>query len=134
MYLVTSEQMKEMDRLTIESFGIPGMLLMENAGRGVVDQIEQLGVDGPIVIACGKGNNAGDGFVMARHLDLRGHIVRVLLCSEPRSLAGDARANYEILSRSGITVQALSTTMCLPPDASAAVVAGRISDVSHHDV
>ena len=57
---------------------------MENAGRGCVDVLERLGIDGPVVILCGKGNNAGDGFVIARHLEIRGYACRVLLLCPPQ--------------------------------------------------
>ena len=70
---------------------------MENAGRGVVDVMQQLGIQGPVLIACGKGNNAGDGFVIARHLDLRDFEVNVICFAEPSSLRGDAQANYQLL-------------------------------------
>ena len=58
--------MRRADRLTIEEIGLPGPVLMENAGRGVTDKLCELGIGGPVVICCGKGNNAGDGFVIAQ--------------------------------------------------------------------
>jgi NAD(P)H-hydrate epimerase len=64
-----------------------------------------LGIDGPIVICCGKGNNAGDGFVVARHLDLRGYSVRVLAWSTPQQLSPDAAANAAILEKSGVPIE-----------------------------
>lgn len=85
------------------------LVLMENAGRGVADVLCQLGVAGPIVICCGHGNNAGDGFVVARHLDLRGKPVQVLLLGAPARLAGDARANYEILSKCRVPLTDLAS-------------------------
>jgi len=72
---------------------------MENAGRGVADRLEALGISGPVVICCGKGNNAGDGFVIARHLDLRGYEVRVLVWAEAGELSGDAGANFRVLQK-----------------------------------
>jgi NAD(P)H-hydrate epimerase len=65
---LTRDESRELDRRAIEDLGIPGLVLMENAGRGCVDVLERLGISGPVVILCGKGNNAGDGFVIARHL------------------------------------------------------------------
>lgn len=82
-----------------------GLVLMENAGRGCTDTLCQLGVAGPVVICAGKGNNAGDGFVIARHLDLRGHAVRVLLFGRPDELQGDAAANYAILVKAGVPIE-----------------------------
>lgn len=96
---ITREESREIDRRAIEHYGIPGVVLMENAGRGVVDRLEQLGILGPVVICCGKGNNAGDGFVVARHLTLRGHVVRVLVWAEAEELAGDAGVNFRIVQR-----------------------------------
>ena len=78
---------------------------MENAGRGVADVLCRLGIAGPVVICCGKGNNAGDGFVVARHLDLRGHAVRVLLWGDPDQLAGDAAANFQILAKTDVPIE-----------------------------
>lgn len=79
-----------------------GLVLMENAGRGCADLLCRLGIAGPVVICCGRGNNAGDGFVLARHLDLRGHEVRLVLCGDPEQLRGDAAHNFQIAARAGI--------------------------------
>lgn len=79
--------------------------MMENAGRGCVDVLCRLGIAGPVVVACGKGNNAGDGFVIARHLDLRGFAVRVVLWAEPDELAGDAGANFRLLAHCGVPIE-----------------------------
>jgi len=70
--------------------GVPGIVLMENAGRGVADWMEELGITGPVAIVCGKGNNGGDGFVIARQLQTRGHDVRVAMLVHPVKLAGEA--------------------------------------------
>jgi len=94
---LTREQCRELDRRATAEFGIPGIVLMENAGRGCIDILERLGVDGPVAILCGKGNNAGDGFVIARHLEIRGHECRVLLLCPPHELSGDAAINFAIL-------------------------------------
>lgn len=93
---------RELDRRAIEEYGIPGPVLMENAGRGATDALERLGVDGPVLICCGKGNNAGDGFVVARHLNLRGYHVRLLLATPGEALTGDALLNYHIAKRAGL--------------------------------
>jgi NAD(P)H-hydrate epimerase len=94
---LTREQSRQLDRRAITKLGMTGLVLMENAGRGCVDVLERLGVGGPVVILCGKGNNAGDGFVIARHLDIRGFACRVLLLCPPAELQGDAAANFAIL-------------------------------------
>lgn len=96
---LTREQVREIDRRAIEAIGIPGLVLMENAGRGCVDVMEGIGIDGPVVILCGRGNNAGDGFVIARHLSLRGHACRALLLASPSKLVGDAKVNFDALRK-----------------------------------
>ncbi|MCH7728878.1 MAG: NAD(P)H-hydrate epimerase [Planctomycetes bacterium] len=97
-----------MDRRAIQNYGIAGVVLMENAGRGCVDVLCDIGVEGTVVICCGRGNNAGDGFVMARHLELRGHTVRVLLCEDPDKLVGDADTNYRILKKTNVPIEMLA--------------------------
>ena len=108
MKLLTAAQMRAMDSYAIDTLGIPGMVLMENAGRCVVDTIEEyFEPEEPLRVAifCGKGNNGGDGFVVARHLAQRGHYpVAYLLC--PRGdLKGDAAANAEIAARIGLDIR-----------------------------
>jgi len=148
-------QSRRLDRRAMEEYGLSGLVLMENAGRGIADELCRLasvqpdsppvasstppparrraaegqlpppiapaarqtqssffdwGRDSPpsVLICCGKGNNAGDGFVVARHLDLRGCRVRVMLCAEPYELAGDAAANYRILQKTDVPIEILS--------------------------
>ena len=95
LYL-TQTRSREVDALAIHEYQIPGIVLMENAGRGAVDALVDYGIYGHILICCGKGNNAGDGFVMARHLVLRGYHTTLWLFAPPDELAGDAAINYEI--------------------------------------
>jgi NAD(P)H-hydrate epimerase len=104
------QQSREVDRIAIEQYGIPGIVLMENAGRGCVDVLEQLGIEGPVAILCGKGNNAGDGFVIARHLAIRGYSCRALLLSPPADLRGDAATNFAILQKAGVPIVATNPT------------------------
>ncbi len=104
LYL-TRAQVREIDRRAIEEFGVPGVILMENAGRGAADVLLSLGVTSPVVICCGKGNNGGDGFVIARHLDNHGIGVRVLLFARPEELTGDAAVNFRIIERSGLAIR-----------------------------
>jgi NAD(P)H-hydrate epimerase len=106
----------------MEEYGISGLVLMENAGRGVADVLSNLGVPAPVVICCGKGNNAGDGFVIARHLDLRGHEARVLLWADPNELTGDAAANFRILEKTDVAVERLGAAH--EPDRIAAQLSG----------
>jgi NAD(P)H-hydrate epimerase len=101
---LTRQQSREIDRIAIENYGIPSIVLMENAGRGCVDVLERIGIDGPVVILCGKGNNAGDGFVIARHLEIRGYTSRVVLLCSPDELRGDAATNFAILQKTGVPI------------------------------
>lgn len=103
--LLTRVQVRDLDRRAIEEFGIPGSVLMENAGRGAAELLCSLGISGPVVICCGKGNNAGDGFVIARHLAIRSVRVHVLLFANPDELRGDAAANYHTLSQTAVSIE-----------------------------
>jgi NAD(P)H-hydrate epimerase len=104
MFLVSAEEMRELDRRTIEEIGIPGLLLMENAGRRVAEEaariLESRGGRVAVILA-GKGNNGGDGLVAARHLFNRGYEVRVCLPVDPGQITGDAGVNLEIWRRMG---------------------------------
>ncbi|MBN2474366.1 MAG: NAD(P)H-hydrate epimerase [Pirellulales bacterium] len=102
---LTRAQSRLVDRRAMEHYGLCGLVLMENAGRGVADRLCEAGIDGPVVICCGKGNNAGDGFVIARHLDLRGFEVRVLLWAVPGELSGDAEVNFRILEKTEVPIE-----------------------------
>jgi NAD(P)H-hydrate epimerase len=102
-------QVRDVDRRAIAEYSMSGLVLMENAGRGCADTLVRLGCRGPVVIACGRGNNAGDGFVIARHLDLRGVPVRVLVFGRASELEGDAAANYAILAKCGVPIVELSS-------------------------
>lgn len=102
---ITRDQARELDRRAVDDYHMPSALLMENAGRGTVDVLESLGIHGPVVICAGAGNNGGDGFVIARRLDLRGYLVRVLLLADPGRLVGDAALNYGILKAAEISIE-----------------------------
>src|SRR5204862_343851 len=77
---LSREQVRALDRRAIEEFGVPGVVLMENAGRGAAEVLLRLGVAGRVVVCCGKGNNGGVGLVTARDLDNRGAAVRLGPC------------------------------------------------------
>ncbi|MEI6241438.1 MAG: NAD(P)H-hydrate epimerase [Planctomycetia bacterium] len=102
MHTLTRAQVREVDRLAIEEYGLPGIVLMENAGGNAARLLHSLGIDGPVAIACGRGNNGGDGFVIARHLELLGHDVRLLLAASLAGYSGDAAVNAEVARRSGL--------------------------------
>ncbi len=110
MKLVTAEQMRRIDARTIEEFGIPGLVLMENAGKGVVCGMERFfgGLAGRgYGVICGRGNNGGDGLVAARLLHERGLPVFCVLLAEPQALQGDAATNLE--RARGVGVEVIST-------------------------
>jgi NAD(P)H-hydrate epimerase len=108
MHTLTRAEVRELDRLAIEEYGLPGIVLMENAGGNVARLLHGLGIDGPVAIACGRGNNGGDGFVIARHLELLGHDVRLLLAAPLAASAGDAAVNAEVAKRSGLDIRDLA--------------------------
>ncbi len=109
MRSLTRAEVREVDRLAIQQYGVPGVVLMENAGAGAARLLEAAGIDGPVVIVCGKGNNGGDGFVIGRHLDAAGYAVRFLLACDRDAISGDARVNLEIAERSGLEITCLAT-------------------------
>ncbi len=99
---LTRSQVRDLDRRAIDEFGIPGVVLMENAGRAAAELLLSLGVHGPVAVCCGKGNNGGDGLVIARHLANHGVAVRVLLFCRPQELSGDAAVNYHPVAKMGL--------------------------------
>ncbi len=108
MRLVTAQEMQGLDRRTIEEIGVPGIVLMENAGLGTVDFMEQ--ELGPfrgrsVVVFAGPGNNGGDGLVVARHVHQRGGFPRIVFLIDPERLKGDAAINYLIVKRLGLPFQ-----------------------------
>ncbi len=96
MKALTAEEMREVDRLTTERFGIPGSQLMEAAGKSAAEVfLEEYGrrcatPPGHVCVLCGKGNNGGDGFVVARYLKEEADRVDVYLLAKPEEVRGDA--------------------------------------------
>src|SRR3990172_10173791 len=107
---LTREEMRELDRKAIEEYKIPGIILMENAGRNVVEEVLHM-IDNPqkvkVAILCGKGNNGSDGFVVARHLHNHGISVDVFLVAKISDILkdGDAGKNLQILLTMKIPVK-----------------------------
>jgi len=110
---LTAAQCRAVDQHAIETLGIPGVVLMENAGRNAADLIEKWArrkrpsSPSRIAIVCGRGNNGGDGFVIARHLAMRGFDVSVDLLGEPAGLSPDAAVNCAIVRKMGLPVRAM---------------------------
>lgn len=104
----TRAEMRELDRRAIEEYGIPALLLMENAGRAAADVACDMARprDGCVLVFCGRGNNGGDGFVLARHLANRGYDVRCHFAGRAADLPprSDAGVNLEIARRMGIAI------------------------------
>lgn len=98
MKITTAEEMRKIDRATTERFGVPSLTLMENAGSAVARFIVQNYPEANrVAVICGKGNNGGDGFVVARKLHRAGRVVEVLLLASRAELKGDALAMFERL-------------------------------------
>ncbi|HOR46593.1 MAG TPA: NAD(P)H-hydrate dehydratase [Caldisericia bacterium] len=99
MKTVTSAQMREIDEQTSARFGVPSMLLMENAGASLCDiAMSEFSTKSPVIV-CGKGGNGGDGFVCARHLAMEGIQTKVFLLCKSEELTGDQAINFGILAK-----------------------------------
>jgi len=125
-FVLSRDEVRELDRRAIQEYGVPGVVLMENAGRGAAELLLRLNSDRrPVLILCGPGNNGGDGFVMARHLQNSAVDVELVLFApthpvpEGKVLVGagdpkltpDAETSYRIWRRSGNHVTHLSDNM-----------------------
>ena len=105
MKIVSAAEMRSIDRVSTERFGIPSLTLMENAGAVVsAFVLEQFPAAQRISVICGKGNNGGDGFVIARHLHAAGKLAEVLLLAEPSQLSGDAAEMFRLLPQNPVVV------------------------------
>jgi NAD(P)H-hydrate epimerase len=106
-FTLSREQVRELDRRAIEGFGVPGIVLMENAGRVCAELLMRLTpVKKPVVILCGPGNNGGDGFVIARHLDNHGWPVSVwVVVKDFQAFPADAATNFHSVQKSGISIR-----------------------------
>ena len=107
MRILTAAQMREADRRTTADIGIPSIVLMENAGRQVVGAMETEFDDldqSRVAVICGRGNNGGDGFVVARTLHQRGIDVQVFLLGQITRVKGDAKTNLTLLEHIGVPI------------------------------
>jgi NAD(P)H-hydrate epimerase len=124
--IVSNEQMRAMDAQTIDTLGVPGMVLMENAGRQtyeyIIEFIAELNLTGRIDIYCGKGNNGGDGYVIARHFYNNGYPVKIISIGDPENLKGDARTNYLICKNYNIPVDIINFKEKLQNNISPAII------------
>ncbi len=101
---LTRDQVRRVDQVAIREYGMSGLVLMENAGHAAATLIHDHSLPGQIAILCGKGNNGGDGYVIARHLELFGRDVKVFSAVPLDQLRGDAESNASIAVRSGISI------------------------------
>jgi len=128
---LSREQVREVDRRAIQELGIPGVVLMENAGLNALAAIDRfmqgrLGTDrkASTAIFCGGGNNGGDGYVIARHLHNRGDAVTIYACKPIEQLTGDASVMAGICQKMGMDIQPVSrlTTQASSLTSSPAVI------------
>lgn len=127
MRSLTRDQVRAVDLRAIGEYSLPGIVLMENAGRNAAHLLMALAsldpVDPPlrVAIACGRGNNGGDGFVIARHLENLGAEIKLLLACDPAAYRGDAAVNHAVAVRAGIAIEPLESA---PLEAWSAALAG----------
>lgn len=104
---LTRTQVRTVDHIAINHYGIPGVVLMENAGRGAAQWLLELGCGQRIVLLCGAGNNGGDGFVIARHLANHGRDVSIILIVPPDKISGDAAINLRIVQATRLPLEVI---------------------------
>jgi NAD(P)H-hydrate epimerase len=107
MRALTRAEVRSVDHRAMTEYGIPGVVLMENAGRGCAELINRDWPAGTAVICCGKGNNGGDGFVIARYLEKAGWNVRVRLIHSPDQTTGDAAVFLQSVLKAGTDVRVI---------------------------
>lgn len=106
MKIVTSAQMREIDKEALNSYKIPGIVLMENAGIKVFKHLMENGASyGKICFICGKGNNGGDGLAAARHLSFVNKDIVIYIAGDIESIKGDALVNYNIVKNMGLCIK-----------------------------
>lgn len=114
MQYLTVEEINKIDRLASEKYGIPSIILMENAGRSVAEETiktlkrKKSAKTQKIAVLCGSGKNGGDGFVAARYLYNYGYQVKVYLLKNPNNISGDTLTNYTILKKIGVETKLIS--------------------------
>jgi NAD(P)H-hydrate epimerase len=130
MKLVTAAEMRELDRRAIEEVGIPSLVLMENAGRSTYQILRQEfpSLNGPVAVVAGRGNNGGDGSVVARYLAQAGTPVAIFLVAARDQVQGDAKINLEVAARLGLEIIEVREEKDLNPLAHRLARAGLIID------
>ena len=111
--VMTRRQVRDFDAWAINQMGIPGIVLMENAAKNCTDIVLKCFPDqtkAGVCIFCGAGNNGGDGFVVARQLFNQGVSVRIILCGDPEKITGDAKINFDICKKMGLSMTHLDMT------------------------
>ena len=109
--VMTRDEVRAIDAWAIDTLGVPGVVLMENAGRSCAELIQEKLrdiIEPKVCIFCGTGNNGGDGYVIARHLMNSAFRVTVVVCGDPAKIKGDAKINLNILERMGRPVERLN--------------------------
>jgi NAD(P)H-hydrate epimerase len=120
--VMSRDEVRRVDAWAIQEIGVPGVVLMENAGRRCAELAIRIlagAADPKVCVFCGGGNNGGDGYVIARHLLNAGVPTRVVLCGDPAKVQGDARINLDVLERLGHRVE------CVDPGCEGAVASIR---------
>jgi NAD(P)H-hydrate epimerase len=107
MKLASCEQMRRLDKTAIERYKVPGVVLMETAAISIFSVCKDLDAykKKKVLIFCGTGNNGGDGFAIARHMQNDGALVSVALAGTPEKISGDALINYEICVNMGVEIE-----------------------------
>ncbi|OFI07511.1 bifunctional NAD(P)H-hydrate repair enzyme Nnr [Clostridium acetireducens DSM 10703] len=108
MKIISSSSMKNIDSFCINNLGIPGCVLMENAALKVIKNLE-LSKYNSFTIICGKGNNGGDGFAIARHLSVLGKSIKVFVIGDISKLKGDSKVNYKILQNMDMDIKNINS-------------------------
>ncbi len=108
MRLLKADEMRKLDRETIDSIGIPAAVLMENAARSAVSVIDSYVEGISCAIICGKGNNGGDGLAVARNLYNLGYDVEVIVAADPSGMSGETRGNFEALSKLPVPIHVIN--------------------------
>jgi NAD(P)H-hydrate epimerase len=109
MLRLTRDQVRQIDKLSVEQYHIPGVVLMENASIAAANLAARMIPPGPVAILCGGGNNGGDGLAIARHLHNRGYEVTIFLTTDPQKYTAEALANWNIIEAMDLPIRQSTT-------------------------